>query len=281
MTRFIRFDDPHPTPPQVRRLIDDVATRPERPVGPHLDDEEFYRLLSGTLSAASRAMAHLESCPLCASEAVEALQEERLAAAVEEEVDGEAALSPLEDREWLEVDPVVASFVSVPPLAMERLLTRAISWQRSTSVPELFCAIDDERAPGVAPFIFRVRTSDATWGGKPLRFVIRDTDSGATVADSWIVLHPKRSKSDEERGETSVEGEAAVDAVGPRRWTAWLAGYVFDPSNAPGHEEIDRLRRIIGGATEVDRDAWRAWLDRETAAGRLSRRIQQQLLGKA
>jgi hypothetical protein len=280
MTRFIQFDDPDPTPRQVRRLIDDVAALSERPVGPHLDDEEFYRLVSGTLSTESRAMAHLESCPLCASEAVAALQEERFVAEEEDAIEDEADVTPLEQAPWLLLDLVVAAFAGAQLLEATGLRTRAIAWQQSTSVPDLSCAIDDEAAPDSGRFIFRARTSDPAWGGRPLRFVVRDTETGTTVADAWIVLHAE-SKADEARREASAEGRALVEAPRPQQWAAWLAGYAFDPSNVPGHEEIDRLRRIIGAAAEVDRDAWRAWLDREMSAGRLSARIHAELLGKA
>jgi hypothetical protein len=249
------------SPQGATRLIADLSTIPQSPVGPHLDTETLSGLVTNSLSAAgeTEALAHLVSCAACAEEAAHALH-------------GVMSARRATDRAFLQVVAFVAVTIARrDAVARRRLATRGSEWK--TMSPEGFSCALLERPAGVP--VFAIRSAAPDCADVPLRCVIRDANSGESWAETWVVLHHEGTGP-------GVACEAAVRLPAtlpfPDEWTAEVNRCEFNPGRSPTAAERESLQQAMKDASARDLAAWRQWLEQEVTGGRVSDSIRRVLL---
>jgi hypothetical protein len=154
--------------------------------------------------------------------------------------------------------------------ATRSLQTRS-DWKQFEGDPKLFCAIQEDAAGRT----FRLRSFDRSWVGKPILCRIsRIGDGNAFVpwAEVWVMIPaPRNADVAEFVGAARLTGSDAT----PPEWRAEVDLCEPDPRMTP---DLSLLRHAIDmAAREVDREAWRSWVEGEVAGGRLPRDVTLKL----
>jgi hypothetical protein len=244
---------------ELLRLLDEIERVPERPVGPHLDDEDFIGLARGALSSdrETAVFEHIRSCATCSEDALNV--PDVLDAAAESRRTAAAAVPAT-------VDPRAVPLVWAVTTAVWVARHRRRGIVRLSGSP----ADSEERPPSKFEWAISgsgiertlsVRTHDREWFEKPVSCDIKDTRNWV-VAEAWVMLSA-------EDDEGHVYGNSPFHAGGPTTKFKNVEVKAYESYDAL--ESVASLRRAFWEATGAEREAWERWLKSEVESGRLTR----------
>jgi hypothetical protein len=246
---------------ELLRLLDEIERVPERPVGPHLDEEDFIGLARGALCSdrETEVFEHIRSCAACSEDALNV--PDVLDAAAESRRGAAAAARATVDQRAVALAWMVTTAVWVARRRRRGIVRLSGSPADSEEHPStkfewaiIGSGIGIERT-------LSVRTQDRGWFEKPVSCAVKDTRNWV-VAEAWVMLF-----AEDDQGR--VYGTSPFHAGAPT--TRFKSVEVKAYESYDRLESIEPLRRAFLQAAGAEREAWEKWLKSEVETGRLTR----------
>ena len=266
------------TAEQGTRLFEDLWAIPAQPVGPHLSAEAFMQYAFQGLSPddVGSLDVHLASCLDCTTTMCQLLdvadawrsqQAQQGRASLQEYV--RTALETAQQR--LVVTRVLVCIAIALPRVRKGIGLDADTLLEDWTTEDFSCVLAEDRQG----FVFSVDTMNATYNYALVRFALGDAETGKEHGAGLLVLHPSLVNKDHYVASTRLDSEGTL----PKLCQPRLA-VVTLPTVQPQCVEM-LLAAVSAAHTEVDRQAWWTWAQRETQNQSLPQEVAEAIRQRA
>lgn len=266
------------TAEQGTRLFEDLWALPVEPVGTHLSDEAFmnYALQRLNHDDVESLDAHLASCLDCTTTMCQLLdvadawrgqQTQQGRAGIQEYV--RTALVTVHQQ------LVVTRVLVCTAVALARI-RKGVGFDTDKlledwTTEDFICVLSED----TQGFVFSVDTKAAAYNDALVRFALGDAETGEERVAGLLVLHPSLVNKEHYVASVRLDDEVTL----PKHCQPRLA-VVEMPSVQPQVVEMV-LTAVSAANTEVDRQAWGAWAQREAQAQRLPQEVAEAIRQRA